>query len=366
MNLKSKLQVWSLLALLSSCSSPRDPVLFIAAPYVDAPDEATAYYDRDLQRVFNRSCTGGCHELGGTGDLQSGLLLSQVLSYDELLDATASKNGPQVIPGDPASSLIVWKLEGKDSKGRDVFGDRMPLGRPPLSQEEIQAIKTWISEGAVRSLAPPMPPLVLGASSLDSITVDIIFSEELDRSSAERAGNYSMTGPEDLEIQRALLEAPDRVRVTTSPQTPGVAYTVVVRGVRDFTGDEIVAGEGNQTTFQFTPEISFSAQIIPIIQSNCAFVACHAASTQFPPGEGLVLDSGVARGNLVDVNSRQQVTRKLVQPEDSDSSYLIRKLEGGVSVSGDRMPQGGPYLLPANMQLFRLWIDQGARNNLLP
>lgn len=363
MDLKSKLQLLILLALLWGCSSPRDPVSFTATPYMDAPAEATAYYDRDLQRVFDRSCTGGCHELGGTGDLQSGLLLSQALSYDELLDATASKNGPQVIPGDPANSLIIWKLEGKDSSGRDVFGDQMPLGRLPLSHEEIQAIKTWISEGAVRSLAPPVPPSVLEASSLDSITVDIIFSEELDRRSAESAGNYSITGLEDLEVRRALLEAPDRVRITTSPQTPGITYAVVVLGVRDQTGDEIVAGEGNQAAFQFTPEVSFSAQIIPIIQANCAFLACHTASTQFPPGEGLVLDSGVVRGNLVDVNSRQQATLKLVLPEDPDASYLIQKMEGGVSISGERMPQGGPYLLPANMQLFRLWIDQGAKDN---
>ena len=73
----------------------------------------------------------------------------------ELLDATLSKNGPLVIPGDPENSLLVWKLEGQDSAGRPIFGDQMPLGRTPLTAAEIDAIKRWIGEGALLSTAPP-------------------------------------------------------------------------------------------------------------------------------------------------------------------------------------------------------------------
>lgn len=149
-----KFLFWAIGIFMLGCSSPRDPVLFPTAPYVEAPPGATAFYDRDLQRVFDRSCIAGCHEPGGIGAQQAGLILTTDVSYDELFDPTASKNGPQVIPGDPDNSLLIWKLEGKDRTGRPVFGDQMPNGGPFLSRAEIDAIRAWIREGAIRSKAP--------------------------------------------------------------------------------------------------------------------------------------------------------------------------------------------------------------------
>ena len=348
---------------LAGCSAPQDPVSFTALPYVQAPSGATAFYDRDLQRVFNRSCTGGCHEPGGSGERQAGLLLTEAFSYVELLDPTVSKNGPHVIPGDAENSPLIWKLEGKDSAGRPVFGDPMPLGRPLLSSGEIDAIRTWIREGAVRSLAPPVPPSVLSAASLDSTHVEVRFSEEVERASAESGANYRITGESDLQVLSARLDGPDRVQLETSPQAPGLPYTVVVGSVRDLSGDAVVAGEGDRATFRFSPVISFASQIVPIVDNNCAFAGCHASSDRFPPGEGLVLEADAARANLVDRPSRQQGTLRLVKPKDPDASYLILKLEGAPGITGDRMPQGGPYLSPAEIQQFRLWIEQGAEEN---
>ncbi len=349
--------------LLAGCSEPRDPILFSTQPVTQRPDGVTAYFDRDVQQVLNRSCVGGCHEQEGSGQRQAGLVLTSDVSYGELLDPTASKNGPHVIPGNPDQSLLIWKLEGKDAAGRRVFGEQMPLGRPALSGDEIAAIRAWIQEGALRSIAPPVPPSVLSAASLDSTGVEVVFSEVVDPVSAAHAGNYSVTEDAPLEILGVVLDAPDRVRLITAPQVAGVSYTVVVRNVKDGTGDAIRPGVGDTVVFRFTPEISFTLQIQPVFTQSCAFVGCHGASDRFPPGAGLVLDSGVARENLVGRPSQEQQTSVLVLPEDPDRSYLIRKLEGTAGVVGDRMPQGGPYLTPSQMVPFRLWVEQGALDN---
>lgn len=51
-----------------------------------------------------------------------------------------------------------------------------------------------------------------------------------------------------------------------------------------------------------------------------------------------------------------------VVPGNSAGSNLIRKLSPSPPF-GNRMPQGGPYLPEATIQIIRDWIDQGAQNN---
>lgn len=52
------------------------------------------------------------------------------------------ESGPPLTPGNAAGSLIVRKLKGT------AGGDRMPMGKPPLSDELIAKFEKWIAEGA--------------------------------------------------------------------------------------------------------------------------------------------------------------------------------------------------------------------------
>ena len=349
--------------MISACSQPQDPVSSTDAPVLGSPAGVSAYYDRDVQRVFEKSCVGGCHEPGGTGERQTGLVLTSADSYRELFDATASKNGPQVVPGDADNSLLVWKLEGVDLNSRKVFGERMPLGRPALSSSEIAAIRTWILEGALRTIAPPVPPTVLSVSSGDSTHVEVLFSEEVVRATAENSKNYSILGERGLSVLGATLVSAELALLTTEVQLPGVYYTLVVSGVSDLSGDFVRAGEGDSGVFRFTPEVSFVDQIQPIFNQSCAFVTCHSNSATFPPGEGLILDQGFSRANLVGRTSRQKPAIQLINPESPAESYLMQKLQGATGISGEQMPLGGPYLLSSQIRLFQLWAEQGAREN---
>jgi len=49
-----------------------------------------------------------------------------------------------VQPGDPESSYLVWKIEGRS----EITGGRMPLALAALTTAEIQAIRGWIANGA--------------------------------------------------------------------------------------------------------------------------------------------------------------------------------------------------------------------------
>lgn len=95
-----------------------------------------------------RGCAGArCH--GGT---EAGFRVTDPAStYDALVGADAigddcAGRGTLVVPGDPDASIFLQKLV--PSSG--VCGDPMPIGGVPLSEANVDAIRTWIVAGAPR------------------------------------------------------------------------------------------------------------------------------------------------------------------------------------------------------------------------
>lgn len=71
----------------------------------------------------------------------SGLDLS---SYAAAARGGANSDGTTIIPGQPCQSIMFQKVSAGPP-----FGGRMPLNGPPyLSQEQLQLVHDWISEGA--------------------------------------------------------------------------------------------------------------------------------------------------------------------------------------------------------------------------
>jgi hypothetical protein len=102
-------------------------------------------YTNIQQNVFGAICIE-CH-VGATAP--QGLMLDSDHAYDSLVNVHSNEepNLFRVAPGDPDDSYIIHKLEG----GPNIVGGQMPLNRPPLSQETINAIRVWIAQGAPRN-----------------------------------------------------------------------------------------------------------------------------------------------------------------------------------------------------------------------
>ena len=115
-------------ALLSGCKdeNPTGMASDIIFPSTDVS------YSQHVQPLFNQTCAlSGCHD---DGPHQSDLCLT---SYFNTVFRTAGV----VTPGRPELSTIVFRIEG-------TSGQRMPLTGPPLNQNQINGIRTWIVEGA--------------------------------------------------------------------------------------------------------------------------------------------------------------------------------------------------------------------------
>ena len=214
--------------------------------------------------VFTPICTT-CH--AGAAAPQ-GLRLDQNSAFAMLVNTPSAEVSSlqRVTPGDPDSSYLIQKLEG-----RAAVGAQMPLGGPPLPQATINVIRQWISNGAqaTASAAPsavmPMQlhsvlPAVAEATLTPNSEVLVQADGELDASTLSAQslqlvrsggdgsfseGNESVVLPIHLEV-RSLnptvlaikLEngawAPDSYRLTIAGHGPAPVTDIEGLAVGDF------------------------------------------------------------------------------------------------------------------------------------
>lgn len=92
--------------------------------------------------IFTPNCAlSGCHTATSAA---GGLRLDEANSFVDIFEQ-ASTEAPAsilIIPGDADNSYLVQKIEG-------TAGTRMPKDLPALSTEKIQAIRDWVTNGAL-------------------------------------------------------------------------------------------------------------------------------------------------------------------------------------------------------------------------
>jgi len=96
-----------------------------------------------------------------------------------------------------------------------------------------------------------------------------------------------------------------------------------------------------------------------IFTPTCAVLGCHDPLGQ---QESMILSPGRAYEQTVNRPSVEMPSLMRIAPGDPANSYLYRKITGA-GITGDRMPQGGPYLSDARIKLIRDWIRRGAPND---
>ena len=100
-----------------------------------AASETAVSFARDVAPLFVANC-GGCHL--GTDRPRGGLNLTTFANA-----VRGGDGGPAFNSGRAEMSLLVRKVKGT------ADGQRMPVGRPPLADQEIATIEKWIDAGAV-------------------------------------------------------------------------------------------------------------------------------------------------------------------------------------------------------------------------
>lgn len=118
--------------LASACQSRK-----IDNTMVVDPDEPVRYA-QDIQPILTTTCGGaGCH-------IDESVNGVELTNYQQVMSSIGEQYGAAIVePGDPGASPLVDKVEPDPQ-----FGTRMPLGRPPLTAQQVMLIRTWIEDGA--------------------------------------------------------------------------------------------------------------------------------------------------------------------------------------------------------------------------
>ncbi len=103
--------------------------------------------------IFEPNCTNACHS---GGQFAAGGLDMKADPYRTLVDAHAVANACEssplvrVAPGKPSESLVYLKVVAKLDGKPAPCGDGMPAGvdRAALTADEVDAIRSWIEDGA--------------------------------------------------------------------------------------------------------------------------------------------------------------------------------------------------------------------------
>ena len=108
--------------------------------------------------------------------------------------------------------------------------------------------------------------------------------------------------------------------------------------------------------------VSYANDIVPLFSPtkyNCSDQGCHASNLP-----GLTEYRMGSYDELFDQASEaHQAGMCEIKPGDPDQSYMFWKVEGHSGIQGVRMPKDRPAMTPADLQLLRQWILEGARNN---
>ncbi len=94
--------------------------------------------------------------------------------------------------------------------------------------------------------------------------------------------------------------------------------------------------------------VSFSGNVLPILE-NYGCTSCHGGTAGLTVGTVAGLLAGGLHGPAI-------------VPGDAGASNIAKKISA-TPPFGARMPQGGPYLDAATIQVIVDWINQGARDN---
>ena len=343
-----------------------------SASDTETPTDCAASVETIAAEVFAPRCAvAECH----SGPSPSASLDLSESDPSALLVGVESRtcDGILVVPGAPASSVLLQKLIGTHA-----CGDPMPPPGGGLDDAQIDCIRAWI-EGAEQTCETCGGDACIDLATAPahcgdcdaSCPAPAVCAEGVctcDDGQAFCAGSCVDTESDPAHCGECDLacEAPQVCNAGNCADDCGAltncsgACVDVMENEQHCGGCDSPCPVGQECDAGQCAcaggAVSYAGDVEPIFVSNCANMGCHG----FPmPSDGLDLSSGAGYDELVDRPSTQCAGRLLVEPGNPGDSYLYDKLLGVDLCSGTAMPKNAP-LAGSEIDTVEAWICGGA------
>jgi len=289
-------------------------------------------FDSQVLPLLQTSCgTSGCH---GSGSIEGGF---DVSNYQAVMKA--------VSPGDPRGSELYHVLTAINS-------ETMMPPDGPLTREQRTTIEVWIAQGAENTrceggennevcFVQDILPMMLSSCGITGCH-DATTHEEgyvLTDYNSIMAKGIQPYDPNDSEIFDVVTETGDD-RMPPSPRNPLTPDQVAA--LRQWILDGAQNSDCPDNACDTTGTISFSAQVNPVLQTNC--VGCHNST---------LASGGVNLSSYAHVATHANTLR-------NGTSLLI----GAITRQAGFQPMPPSFSLNAcDIRTIELWIGQGAAEN---
>ena len=167
------------------------------------------------------------------------------IQFNELIDQGSASN----LSNYSITPAVSIQNAAMDNTGMNVLliTAEHPAGDFTLSISGVKDLAQNVMSTTSRtySFTPPdrTPPMLTGANIEGSTFVELIFNEELDRTSAQTVANYIISPA--VSVTQADLVSGNRVYLKTATHQSGQNYTITVNSVRDKALNVIQSGSNS-------------------------------------------------------------------------------------------------------------------------
>ena len=183
------------------------------------------------------------------------------------------------------------------------------------------------------------PPVLVNVTPMGETQIDVIYSEAMDKASAETASNYAISG--GIQVIGAVLDQNESVvHLITSSHTKGVSYTLTVNNVKDKAGNTIASGSSksyklpdpNQS--DTTPPELLYVVVVDLTHLDVIFNEAVSRSTA-ERVRNYEINNGINVTQAV-INENQSIVRLTTSQHVEGSTYtlIVRNIE---DVAGNRI-----------------------------
>ncbi len=190
------------------------------------------------------------------------------LRFDEALEKTSAQDrknyyiesGVEVYEAvlDPSNNKNVY-LSTSDHRPNVSYSINVQNVKDKAIVPNVISPDTWFTYKmeSSGSSADNTPPVLVRVEILSPVLVDLIFSEQLEKTSAENKNNYAIS--DSIEVQSAKLDSNGvRVHLTTTQHRRGKAYQIQVSNISDRASQPNIMASGNGVDYLLSEWASVS------------------------------------------------------------------------------------------------------------